>query len=448
MALFKVKTKEKKKYGSIDMETLKAGKMGRSVLDLTADIVNAYGPRLAGSKACKAAAFRIKEELEVPCDTVSVDSFQMNPGAFYGWLKISAILYPILIILLWFGLPLVALLLISALLAVSILEFICYRRVLDPLFPRRTGYNVKGVIEPTQAVRQTFIVSGHHDSAPLFRYNALKKEPYLRQVRIPLLGYGAIVIIALITLFVRISASTVISAAGKFSLLLTLVSIIPLAAIPWVSRLFVFVRKQGSPGAGDNLVSSCIAVAAAQHFSAAKLKHTRLIFASFDAEEAGLRGSREFFQKHEFSDEVWHFNIDCPYYADELAFLSSDINGTVKLSQTMATNCVAVAEQMGYQAHSQPIAFFAGGTDAAHAARAGHHATTLIGIPWDDETKPAVYHTAGDTVETIKPAAVEAALSLVIKYAEMLDGGAFSTESIQPEDNGNLNISFKRITKR
>ncbi len=72
-----------------------------------------------------------------------------------------------------------------------------------------------------------------------------------------------------------------------------------MVALPLVLPLWGFASDEGSPGAGDNMAASAIALEIFKEFAerraaGAGLKRTRLAFASFDAEEAGLRGARVF----------------------------------------------------------------------------------------------------------------------------------------------------------
>ncbi len=171
--------------------------------------------------------------------------------------------------------------------------------------------------------------------------------------------------------------------------------------LPVVANLGSSLRMMG-PGAGDNLISCAMAVQLSRYFSRNKdngipLAHTRLIFASFDGEEAGLRGARAFYAKYKdqlVTTPTWNFNVDCPYFAKDLFFLTSDINGSVKLSQEMATKCVTIARSMGFEAKSQPVAFLTGGTDAAEAAKVVIHAVSLMAIALGDERGgSSLYHT-------------------------------------------------------
>jgi putative aminopeptidase FrvX len=99
-----------------------------------------------------------------------------------------------------------------------------------------------------------------------------------------------------------------------------------------------------------------------------------------------------------------------------LFFLTSDINGSVALSTELAEELVAVAKTKGYPATHQPIAFLTGGTDAGELAKKGVKATTLIGMPWSNNSRSSVYHTPNDTVDKIEPAIVEATLDIFTTY--------------------------------
>jgi putative aminopeptidase FrvX len=193
------------------------------------------------------------------------------------------------------------------------------------------------------------------------------------------------------------------------------------------------LNKTGTPGAGDNLISSCMGLTLAKHFAGTdKLKHTRLMFVSFDAEEIGLRGSHAFFARHKeelHQVKTWHFNVDCPYVADEIKFLSSDINGIWPLSQRMGKKMCEISHRLGYKhARLTDIMFLGGGTDAAEAARNGIEATTLIGLPFapkDCHGKNVVYHSRNDTIEAVEKGIVEGTMGIFIEFVREVDQETF-----------------------
>ena len=437
------------------MESLKAGKLAKLALERTAKLISELGPRVAGGQASQDCARRLREDLGLFCDTTSLQEFQMRPGAFTGWLKIGVVLYSLVTLALWIGMPLTATVLCGLFGFLVFREFICYRPWFEQYYPEKTGCNVHGVQEPSGEALRTIIFSGHHDSARLYRYNKLDKKNYFLKVGVPFGLLASLGLVSVLQLLVELFSGRFLRIGlppVPFIVLLSLLT----AASPLVFPLWKFLSDSASPGAGDNLVSSSMAVELARFYASRRhrgepLKHTRLVFASFDAEEVGLRGSRQWFADNSnLYDAVvgngWHFNFDCPYYADDLTFLVRDVNGTVRLSQQMATGCVEIAKSMGYEAKSQALPFLAGGTDAAEGARAGLHAVTLTAIPWDDASKPAVYHTPQDLPGAIEPTMVEEALSIAIKFVDLLDADKLSVDSpwtVPPEIPDAVNSADK-----
>ena len=169
-----------------------------------------------------------------------------------------------------------------------------YWEVLDPLFPKATGYNVFGTIEPEGEVRQQVIVSAHHDAAYVFQLIARVPKYYARFITG---GILFLVLGFLVSLVGTILAIFHISLPGWIPLVLIAGSLLLLP-------LAFFTTGQVSPAAGDNMISVAIANETAKLFRDARqaganpLRHTRLMMASFDAEEAGLRGARAVSKKH------------------------------------------------------------------------------------------------------------------------------------------------------
>lgn len=418
------------KMAKLKMEKLQANRMAKRALGLVSDLIEKHGPRLSGSEACLETAEELASELRPLCDRTEVETFSLHPNAFLGWIKLMVIVYPVALLAFWFSITPLAILLAVGAILIMVFQFFLYKELIDPLYPKAEGRNVYGVIEPEGEVKQTVVYSGHHDSARVF--NFFMDKPHLYMVRVGI-GIGAYIALALLS----VAALIVQIIRGKF-FLFTFTSpfflvwaIILTIALPWVFKLWQFASDEGTPGAGDNLIASAMGVELAAYFNQRReegtpLKNTRLVLASFDGEEAGLRGARAFFQRHQYDSEVlssesWNFNVDCPYNAKDLFFLTSDINGSVQLSQEMASQCVALAKEMGFEAFSQPIAFLTGGTDAAEAAKVGVKATTLMAMPWGNSERAAAYHTPNDVVEAIEPLAVEVALSIAIKFIENLD---------------------------
>ena len=202
-----------------------------------------------------------------------------------------------------------------------------------------------------------------------------------------------------------------------------------LALLPLVLPLWNFAADEGTPGAGDNLVASMIALEILSEFAQRRengkgLSHTRVVFASFDAEEAGLRGARAFARgrRSEFASlPSYGYNMDCIYDLSNMSILETDLNGSVRLDADATERLAELAAEEGLPAKTLPIAFLTGGTDAAELAAAGAHATSLIAMRWSNDARSSAYHTPQDTIDSVDPAAVEALIRLGVRFVESLD---------------------------
>ncbi len=136
------------------------------------------------------------------------------------------------------------------------------------------------------------------------------------------------------------------------------------------------------PGAVDNL-SACALVTAMCRFLARNPGYipedTEIRFISFGSEEAGLRGSRRYVERH--LDELMRLearllNIEMVAYP-EITILTTDVNG-VKNSPEMVESVAAAAERAGVPHQVKPYPTGGGGSDAGSFSQAGLKAATLF----------------------------------------------------------------------
>ena len=154
------------------------------------------------------------------------------------------------------------------------------------------------------------------------------------------------------------------------------------------------------------------------------LNHTRMIFASFDAEESALRGSSAFVKQHQ--DDLTqiptcNINMDSLYDMKDLQFSTTDINGFCKLSKELAIFGKKQASQLGYQSKLFDMVFGGGGTDAAEFARKGIPSTTILGLPTTFVRDNIVYHTPDDTIDKIDPNLVQAVFQILLTMIDEID---------------------------
>lgn len=386
-------------------------------LDWTRKIVERYGPRLTGDESTKQSAEEIKKEMQSFCDSVQIESFNVHPKAFLGWLRLISVLYILSTISIWFNYAYLAAIGMTVGLFIMTFQFIYYKKLIDPFYPKRIGYNVIGVVNPSKEVKQQIIVSGHHDSAYICNFYVHQPELYsLRTVG----SLGFIILMWILSWIWGITQSI----TGNPPFFALIWKIIAGISCILVIQLFFYATNKGTPGAGDNLIAVGIILEIGKYFKAQRqlghgLEHTRIILASWDAEEAGLRGSWAYCKSHKkelLQLPTWNFNIECPYQYNELTFGTKDINGTVKLNQQMVDECMQIAKNLGYSAITKPMQFLAGGTDAAEFARIGIPATTIAAMPWHSIKHTRVYHTPEDKVDAIDPKAVAASIQIGIEF--------------------------------
>lgn len=414
----------------------------KHIFDFTDEIVENYPDRLAGTEACRKAANQIKEEFTRHCDagSVKIEDFTAHPKSFLKYIPGLVVLYFICTILLLFRLPVPAFVGYSLGIFVFYAQFARYWHVLDPLFPRATGYNVFGSIEPLAEVKQQVIVSAHHDAAYVFQLIARCPRYYAKLINTGILFLLLGFLVSLLETILTLSRIPIPEWAHPWipvALLVGGIFLLPLA---------FFTTGQVSPGAGDNMIAVAIANETAKLFHDAKqagknpLRHTRLMIASFDAEEAGLRGAQAFCRKHRqelLHTKTYVLNIDTLYKVEDLNFLISDLNGTVKLSPKMAQDCVDIAKSLGYPAKVTKLPFGAGSTDAAAFSKIGVEATNMAALSFDISKfgEGIVYHTPNDLTRYIEPEVVEAALKIVRDYILKKDN---ESESIPCQKQGSV----------
>ena len=387
----------------------------RNALEFTNEIVTKFPQRLVGTPACDNAGIRIEEEFKKNCDpgTVRRVPFSLNPRSFLKYFRPVVGLYVVAVAAIHLRKPKIAMGILSGVLSVFVSQFMFYKKIFDPLFPKATGYNVYGSIEPEGEVKQQIILSGHHDAAYVFHYLELSPRFYPLFVIVPIVFFLLAIVFALFMTITRRNPAWM-----KKVMTYGIAGVLPLC---W------FTTEKVSPGAGDNMIAIAVANEATKMFADLKkqgknaLKHTRIICLSVDGEESGLRGAMAFVKAN--LDELkktktYVFNMDTLYYADKLVFFDNDLNLTVDLSKEMANECRDIATSLGYKAKVSKMPWGGGSTDAAAFGQKGIEATNLIAM----ELNPAklegdmVYHTSKDTTNYIQPEVVEQTLNIIKEY--------------------------------
>jgi aminopeptidase YwaD len=342
-------------------------------LATTENLIERFGPRLAGSQSCWEAAESLRQNLQVICERAELEPFTTHPTAFMGSLQLSALVYFVSVGFLHLNMLSLAAIGFLFVGLIGIFEFAYYREFIDRLFPQKTCANLIAKLEPEGKAVQQIILSGHHDSAQ--ESGLLRRWQKLYALKIVMVDFFNTLglVFSWLWVFWPVGSEETPTFAHYPTWFLTFGIVFVL------SRLFV-VSKRGTPGAGDNLIVSAMLPELANMFvnpecpGKSTLRRTRLFLVSFDAEESGLRGSKEFARRHRIELQVlptYMLNIDCVYNVDEVQLLTTDINNTRHLSRELAEKCARLAGNAGYPQKLNRMPFGGGGTDAAPLVRVG-----------------------------------------------------------------------------
>lgn len=441
------------------LESFKSIKLAEEALKETKNMIDEFSSRVSGSFSCLNCADFIDKRLKEYCDFSSIQEYKHKGKAYVLWLTFVPFVYGFSLLLLLIGFSVIPLLINIGFIYYVYREFIILKPIFEKNIKDSEAKNVHGVIEPEDEVLNTIIFTAHHDSAPLLNINRGEKG-YFMNVEVPFILYFLSLLINIVEVFVEIITNNLLK-IGFPPLTSFIIIALLLLFSPIVFKLRSYYSQDGSPGAGDNLISTSILIQLSRYYSWAKknnkgLKNTRIIFASFDAEEVGLRGSKIWFEKHQaLLKNAFQLNFDCIYNSSDLVFVDSDVNGLKNLSKEITQKCVELANDMGYKVKKHPLPFLSGATDAASGMDIGIKACTLMAINLDDGIKHTYFHTREDTVDKIEKGAVEKAIAIAIKLSKNVDNDDFyweKTENNRVKENNDKDIKdlikFNKISRR
>lgn len=417
------KLKKEKRPSSEPAESVKAPKLSEEAYSLLEKLYDELGPRPAATAASRNAARKIGSIFETFSNDVTVTTGRIIPD-IHRWMILSgAVVVLSMFLFSLIGLPYISFA-IGLFFSFSVInELRLKKNPMRSFFPSDDAANVHAVIEPEGTVEHTVILSAHHDTAAV---SDSEKEGLLSKLTIQTGAIGFIILSFLILLQILIELFN-----GKlfsFGLPHWSLLILQMVSVSWsvISFLLVY-RKSGEAytgGAGDNLSGVAVVATLGKYFAEKKkqgkgLEGTRLVFVSFDGEECGSEGSAIWYRdnSHILTDPV-NINFDGLYNESDLAFLSSDGNGFVPLSSTLASKCSLLSIEMGYKIPTGKLGFLGGSTDAVSASVNGISATTLTSMACG---KVLPVHTMDDTPDKVSKEALSIAMSVAIKYIEEID---------------------------
>lgn len=375
------------------------------------------GPRPAGSEQEHEAQKLMAAELDGACDKVEIEPFDVHPGAFLGWILTDGIMMIAAIVLFFFGMSAIALALCALSLIFAIVEFLLYKKLLDPFFPKKTSHNVVAVRKPKGEVRRRIIFSGHADSANEWRFTYYGGSKPL----VPIIGLSFVgILLGLVLGIWAVAAGHAFSAADSGAL-----NVMRYVFLAWIPILFTALffenKKRPVMGANDDLTGCFISMAVVKYMQQhdIRFENTEVWVVLTGSEEAGLRGAKAFCKAHknELSDvETVFVGLDTIRDYDFAAVYSRDLTGTVKNDAGACALVKEAAKQTGLDLPYKSVFF--GATDAAAVTQAGMKAVSVAAM---DPAPAKYYHTRLDTADNLDIKTVEAVLGVALETAFLFD---------------------------
>ncbi len=375
------------------------------------------GPRPAGSEQEHEAQKLMAAELDGACDKVEIEPFDVHPGAFLGWILTDGIMMIAAIVLFFFGMSAIALALCALSLIFAIVEFLLYKKLLDPFFPKKTSHNVVAVRKPRGEVRRRIIFSGHADSANEWRFTYYGGSKLL----VPIIGLSFVgILLGLVLGIWAVAAGHAFSAADSGAL-----NVMRYVFLAWIPILFTALffenKKRPVMGANDDLTGCFISMAVVKYMQQhdIRFENTEVWVVLTGSEEAGLRGAKAFCKAHknELSDvETVFVGLDTIRDYDFAAVYSRDLTGTVKNDAGACALVKEAAKQTGLDLPYKSVFF--GATDAAAVTQAGMKAVSVAAM---DPAPAKYYHTRLDTADNLDIKTVEAVLGVALETAFLFD---------------------------
>ena len=412
-----------KAYESIPNFDIKVREYTNYAIKSIKNVCKSFGPRPVGSEAEAQAQGYMKADLEKFCDTVERQEYKCSDKAFMAWVPLGAALLIAATVFYTLGWSILGLGLSALALFFVVAEFIFYKPVLDPFFPKVTSGNVYGVRKASGETKKRIILSGHTDSAFEWTYTYKGGRAVV----------ATIIVTAVIAILLGLGGNIYgIIHGGAFSgivwgesgnIALRIVAVLMYVTLPILVMAFKFCNyKLPVMGANDDL-SGCFVSCAAIKFLAdndIRFENTEVAVLCAGGEEAGLRGSKAFAKanKDMLSDgvETIFISFDTIRELEFAKIYEKDMTGMVKNDRRVAELLQAAAKTVGMDVPIGTIEL--GSTDAAAMSQAGVPASAFTAM---DPTPARYYHTRLDTADNLSAQAIDTGVKIALETVFLYD---------------------------
>ena len=395
------------------------------MIDEITHIIKTCGKRDPGSEGEKASCEYMAEVLkkDCGCEDVKLESYEVAPRAFYGWIYFTMTLV-LLAIAAFFFIPVLSIPLIIAGFALVVIQFGLYKKLLDPLFKKKTSHNVTAIKKCKGEVKRRIIFNGHPDATWEWPVNYALGGVGFEGHAIIAIG-GAI--FYLVISILHVAKVGFAPSTPDLSDPVVKAGLIGLIFVPFMIGLYFMVNyKRVVDGANDNLTGCYIglAILKALKDEGIELENTEIAVVCTGSEAAGLRGAKAWAGAHaaEMNDvPTFVFSYDTIAQNEQLMVNYRDLNATVKTDKDVGDLFLESCEELGIPCKKGFVPPLGGATDSAAFAQAGMRATGVTAL---NHALPDFYHTRLDTPDALNASCLADCFAASVKALEKFDNGA------------------------
>jgi len=395
------------------------------IIDEITHVIKTCGKRDPGSEGEKKSCEYMAKVLEKDCgcEDVKVEGYEVAPRAFYGWIYFT-MTFVLLAIAAFFFIPVVSIPLIIAGFAIVLIQFGVYKKLLDPLFKKKTSHNVTAVKKCKGEVKRRIVFNGHPDATWEWPVNYALGGVGFEGHAILAIG-GALYYLVISIMYVV--KHGIAPAMPDLADPLVKAGLWGLLFVPFAIGLFFMVNyKRVVDGANDNLTGCYMGIAVLKYLKdeGIELENTEVGVILTGSEEIGLRGAKAWVEAHkdEFKDVptfIYSFDtINDPKY---LMANYRDLNGTVKSDAEVADLFYEAAQEVGVPCKKGWIPPLGGAGDAAAFTQGGFRAAGVTGL---NHKLERYYHTRLDSYDNMNKDGIANCFAATVKTLEMFDNGA------------------------
>lgn len=416
-----------------DLKKLIDGKADSAqyMMDEIAHICKNLPKRTPGEEGEKLACEYMADVLkkDCGCERADLESFKENPHSFLGWIYFT-VTFALAGMAMFFVMPLLGVILIALGFAIMILQFGFYKKVIDFVFPEKTGHNVTAIKKCKGEVKARIFFNGHPDAAWNWPVNN-KWGGKVYEAHIGSSVVGALISLVLcIIAAVRVGdmfymtefsldAYTLIYGEALFWCGIAHLVFVPLL----IGMYFMWDPNTTVDGANDNLTGCYmgIAILKAMKDAGIELEHTEVGVILSGSEEAGLRGAKAWVEQHkgEFDDvPTWIYSYDTIHDGEFLGVNYRDLNATVKADKEVSDTFMESAKELGIKCNKTLVPPLGGATDSAAFAQGGYKVTGITAL---NHVLEDYYHTLKDSWDNLDKDCLADCYAISVRCLEKFD---------------------------